>query len=145
MGVRYSPAQRRRLALKAKKRGIEAVAKQAGVKPGTVRGWCAEFGVGIGTGGSNQPMAAPVHGLDLPTTPAAGLDDSAGSKNVQGMGELIDKAGESLSCELSAWLTDAEGGELASERLGEVISDWETEHGTLTAEELDAARTQLFG
>ncbi|MCY3961006.1 MAG: hypothetical protein OXG34_04985 [bacterium] len=61
------------------------------------------------------------------------------------MGELVDKAGESLSCELSAWIADAEGRELASERLGEVISDWEAEHGKITAEELEAARAQLFG
>ena len=61
------------------------------------------------------------------------------------MDELINKAGGSLSCELSAWLADAKGRELASERLGEVISDWEAEHGEITAEELDAARAQLFG
>lgn len=92
MGVRHSPAQRRRLAIKAKRRGVDV-----------------------------------------------------GSENVQGMDELVEMAGESLSCELSAWLTDAEGRELASERLGEVISDWEAEHGKITAEELEAARAQLFG
>ncbi len=57
---------------------------------------------------------------------------------------MIDKAGESLSCDLSALLADAKGRELASERLGEVISDWESEHGEITAEELDAARAQLL-
>jgi len=76
-------------------------------------------------------------------TNGRGVD--AGSENVQGMDELVDKAGESLSCELSAWLADAEGWELASEKLGEVISDWEAEHGKITAEELEAARAQLFG
>ncbi|MCY3910980.1 MAG: hypothetical protein OXF99_05670 [bacterium] len=76
-------------------------------------------------------------------TNGRGVD--VGSENVQGMDELIDRAGESLSCELSAWLADAEGRELASERLGEVISDWEAEHGEITAEELEAARAQLFG
>lgn len=145
MGVKHSPAQRRRLALKAKKRGVEAVARQAGVKPGTVRDWCAEFGVGIGTGASNPAATAPLHEVDLTTTAAASLDDYTGSKNLQGMDELVEKAGESLSCEFSAWLADAEGRELASERLGEVISDWEAEHGPITAEELDAARAQLFG
>ncbi len=145
MGVRHSPAQRRSLALKAKKRGVEAVAKKAGVKPGTVRDWCAEFGVGIGAEGGSQAAAAPVHEIDLLSTPAPVPDNNSGSENLQGMDELIDKAGESMSCELSAWLADAEGRELASEKLGEVISDWEAEHGKITAEELEAARAQLFG
>ena len=145
MGVRHSPAQRRRLAFKAKRRGVEVVAKKAGVKPGTVRDWCAEFGVGIGAEGRNQPAAAPVHEVDLLSIPAPAPDDISGSENVQEMDELVDKAGESLSCELSAWLADAEGREHASERLGEVISDWEAEHGKITAEELEAARAQLFG
>ncbi|MCY4162662.1 MAG: hypothetical protein OXE93_00355 [bacterium] len=33
----------------------------------------------------------------------------------------------------------------ATKKLGETISDWETEHGKLTADELATARTQLFG
>jgi len=40
-------------------------------------------------------------------TNGRGVD--VGSENIQGMDELVDKAGESLSCELSAWLADAEG------------------------------------
>lgn len=78
-------------------------------------------------------------------TNASGSGVGAGSENAPGMGELVAKAGDSLSCELSAWLADAEGRELSSERLGEVICDWEAEHGKITAEELEAARAQLFG
>ena len=145
MGVRHSSAQRKRLALKAKKRGVEAVAKEAGVEPGTVRDWCAEFGVGVGTRGSGQAATAPVHEVDLLEAATCGRDDFADSNDVQDMGGLVKKAGDALSCELSAWLADADSRELASKRLGEVISDWEAEHGTITAEELDEARAQLFG
>ncbi|WP_419923744.1 hypothetical protein [Candidatus Poriferisocius sp.] len=143
--MRHSSAQRKRLALKAKKRGVEAVAEQAGVKPGTVRDWCAEFGVGTGTRGSNQAAAAPVHEVGLLGAATSGLGDFADSNNIQDMGGLVEKAGDALSCELSAWLADADGRELASQRLGDVVSDWEAEHGAITAEELDAARAQLFG
>ena len=70
----------------------------------------------------------------------SGLDDFADSNNIQEMDGLVKKAEDALSCELSAWLADADSRELASKRLGEVISDWEAEHGTITAEELDEAR-----
>ena len=145
MGTRRSSAQRKRLALKAKKRSVDAVAEQAGVKPGTVRDWCAEFGAGIGTRGSSQAATAPVHEVDLLEAATCGLDDFADSNSIQDMGGLAERAGDALSCELSAWLGDADSRELASKRLGEVISDWEAEHGTITAEELDEARAQLFG
>ncbi|WP_420431804.1 hypothetical protein [Candidatus Poriferisocius sp.] len=143
--MRRSSAQRKRLALEAKRRGVDAVARQAGVEPGTVRVWRAEFGVGIGTRGSSQAAAAPGHEVDLLEAAACGLDDFADSNSIQEMGGLVKKAGDALSCELSAWLGDADSRELASKRLGEVISDWEAEHGAVTAEELDEARAQLFG
>ncbi|MCY4516684.1 MAG: hypothetical protein OXB99_05535 [Acidimicrobiaceae bacterium] len=133
------------MALKAKKRGVEAVAKQAGVKPSTVRDWCAEFGMGIGTRVSSQAATAPVHEVDLLDAATSGLDEFADSNNIQEMDGLVEKAGDALSCELSAWFADADRRKLASKRLGEVISDWEAEHGTITAEELDGARAQLFG
>ena len=118
---------------------------QAGVEPGTVRGWCAEFGVGVGTRGGGEAAVAPVHEVDLLEAVDCGLDDFAGSSHVQDMGGLVEKAGDALSCELSAWLGDADSRELASQRLGEVVSDWEAGHGAITAEELDEARAQFFG
>jgi len=41
------------LGVEGQKRGDEAVAKKTRAKPGIVRDWCAEFGVGIGAEGSN--------------------------------------------------------------------------------------------
>ncbi len=76
---------------------------------------------------------------------ASGHGVDAGSANAHRMDELVDRAGDALSCELSAWLADAKSRELATERLGEVVSDWEAEHGKITGEELEAARAQFFG
>ena len=73
------------------------------------------------------------------------IDGSDGRENGQGLDGLIERAGAALADELSLWFDDAEGRESASEGLGEVISDWEDEHGSFTPKELKAARTQLFG
>lgn len=142
MGIQHSPGQRKRLALKAAKQGIEAVAAQAGVKPGTVRAWCAEFDVGAGAG--SPAAATPLHVAGSPRAASDGPASLPTPEPVQGVGDLIDKAGDALACELSSWLADAESRELASEQLAEVISDWEAEHGALTVQELEAARAQLF-
>lgn len=144
MSERHSPSQRKRLALKAKDIGVEAVARQSGVKPGTVRAWRAEFGLGAGTGGSVQALAAPPPEVDLRDAANVSRGSSTGSENVDDIGDLVEQASDALSLELSSWLADDEGRERASERLGELISDWEAEHGELTAQELEAARTQLY-
>ena len=52
-------------------------------------------------------------------------------------------AAEADEQNVSAWLADAARRQLASRGLGDVIADWEAEHGTFTEDELAAARTRL--
>jgi hypothetical protein len=52
-------------------------------------------------------------------------------------------AAEADEQNISAWLADAARRQLASRGLRDVITDWETEHGTFTEDELAAARTRL--
>jgi hypothetical protein len=49
------------------------------------------------------------------------------------------QAGKSLS----AWLAEAAENKLRAEALAEFLADWETEHGTLTVDEIARAEAEL--
>jgi hypothetical protein len=60
-----------------------------------------------------------------------------------GLGDAVRDAAKRQGRGLSAWLAEAAQGKLRSEALGELLDDWEREHGEFTADELAAARTEL--
>ncbi|MCP4085438.1 MAG: hypothetical protein GY745_10365 [Actinomycetia bacterium] len=55
----------------------------------------------------------------------------------------VREAAEADAQNLSAWLADAARRRLATRGLGDVITDWETEHGAFTEQELNDARARL--
>lgn len=54
-------------------------------------------------------------------------------------------AAEADEQNVSAWMGGAARRQLAARGLGDVIADWEAEHGALSEDELAAARIRLTG
>lgn len=54
-------------------------------------------------------------------------------------------AAEADEQNVSAWMGAAARRQLAARGLGDVIADWEAEHGALSEDELAAARIRLTG
>lgn len=54
-------------------------------------------------------------------------------------------AAESDGHNVSAWLADAARRRLALQGLGDIVADWEAEHGAFTEAELEAAAARLTG
>ncbi len=52
-------------------------------------------------------------------------------------------AAEADEQNVSAWLADAARRRLAARGLGEVIADWQAQHGAFTGDELSVARAHL--
>ncbi|MCP4959497.1 MAG: hypothetical protein GY925_09545 [Actinomycetia bacterium] len=52
-------------------------------------------------------------------------------------------AAEADAQNLSAWLADAARRRLAARGLRDVVTDWETEHGAFTEQELNDAQARL--
>lgn len=61
------------------------------------------------------------------------------------LAEAIRVAAEADADNVSSWIAEASRRRLAREGLRAVIKDWEAEHGEITAEEMAAARKQLYG
>jgi hypothetical protein len=59
------------------------------------------------------------------------------------LGDAIREAAKRRGRGLSAWLAEAAQSKLRSEALGDLLDDWEREHGPFTAEDLATARRQL--
>lgn len=55
----------------------------------------------------------------------------------------VRSAAEEDELNMSAWLADAARRRLAMRGLGDVIAEWEAQHGAFTPEEIDAARRRL--
>ena len=52
-------------------------------------------------------------------------------------------AADSDERNVSAWLANAARRQLATRGLADVVAEWESQHGTFTAEELELARQRL--
>lgn len=61
------------------------------------------------------------------------------------LAEAIRVAAEANADNVSSWIAEASRRRLSREGLLAVIKDWEAEHGEITAEEMAAARKQLYG
>lgn len=76
---------------------------------------------------------------------STGFEDSCEPTDEQRLLAAVDEAGDVFAADMSSWFADTEERHRAAERLGEVISDWEAEHGTITEQELASARAHLSG
>ncbi len=61
----------------------------------------------------------------------------------ENLAEAVREAAEADALNLSAWISDAIRRRLASRGLRQVVAEWEAQHGSLTEEELSAARRRL--
>ncbi len=61
----------------------------------------------------------------------------------ENLAEAVREAAEADALNLSAWISDAVRRRLASRGLRQVVAEWEAQHGSLTEEELSAARRRL--
>lgn len=59
------------------------------------------------------------------------------------LGDAVRAAARRRGGGLSRWLADAAAAKLRAEALAELLDDWETEHGALTAAELRQAAIEL--
>lgn len=59
------------------------------------------------------------------------------------LGDAVRDAARHRGSSLSAWLSDAAAAKLRSDALADYLDDWEARHGSLTAEELAAAASEL--
>jgi hypothetical protein len=59
------------------------------------------------------------------------------------LGDAVRAAARKQGAGLSRWLADAAAAKLRSEALAEFLDAWEAEHGSLTADELATAATEL--
>ena len=59
------------------------------------------------------------------------------------LGDNIRSAAQKCGTGVSAWLADAAAAKLRSEALREFLDTWESEHGSLTVEELRRAEAEL--
>lgn len=59
------------------------------------------------------------------------------------LGDAVRGAARQRGSSLSAWLADAAAAKLRAEALADYLTDWEAEHGSLTADELAAASAEL--
>jgi hypothetical protein len=55
----------------------------------------------------------------------------------------VREAADADELNVSAWLADAARRRLAGRGLGDVVAEWETLHGTFSADELAAARQAI--
>ncbi len=59
------------------------------------------------------------------------------------LGDAVRSAAAQAGKPVSSWLAEAAASKLRAEALGEFLSGWEAEHGTLTAEEVALAEREL--
>jgi hypothetical protein len=59
------------------------------------------------------------------------------------LGEGVRRAAERQGVSVSAWLSQAAADRLRNELLGAALDDWESEHGSFTEAELNAAASRL--
>ena len=59
------------------------------------------------------------------------------------LGDAVRNAAKQAGQGLSGWLAEAAMAKLRSDALAEFLESWESEHGTLTADELAIATRQL--
>lgn len=59
------------------------------------------------------------------------------------LGDAVRAAAKRSGRGLSGWLAEAATARLRAEALAELLDDWESEHGALTAEELAKAAAEL--
>lgn len=59
------------------------------------------------------------------------------------LGDAIRDAAQRAGKGLSSWLAEAAETKLRSEALGQFLDEWESEHGPLTAAELERAEREL--
>lgn len=59
------------------------------------------------------------------------------------LAEAVREAADADAQNVSAWIADAARRRLATRGLRDVIAAWESEHGSITDEELAAARARL--
>jgi metal-responsive CopG/Arc/MetJ family transcriptional regulator len=59
------------------------------------------------------------------------------------LAEAVREAAEADAQNLSAWLADAARRRLASRGLRDVLTEWETEHGQFSEDELANARSRI--
>lgn len=59
------------------------------------------------------------------------------------LGDAVRSAAVKAGQPLSTWLAEAAARKLRAEALAELLCDWESEHGVLTAEEVARAEAEL--
>jgi hypothetical protein len=59
------------------------------------------------------------------------------------LGDAVRSAAAQAGKPVSSWLAEAAASKLRAEALAEFLAGWETEHGTLTAEEVARAEREL--
>ena len=59
------------------------------------------------------------------------------------MGDPVRSAAAQAGEPVSSWLAEAAASELRAEALAAFLSDWQAEHGALTAEEIGRAEREL--
>jgi hypothetical protein len=59
------------------------------------------------------------------------------------LGDAVRGAARGSGSSLSAWLAEAAASKLRAEALADYLEEWEAKHGSLTADELAAAASEL--
>jgi hypothetical protein len=59
------------------------------------------------------------------------------------LGDDVRGAAERAGVSVSAWLAGAAAARLRKQALADFLSDWQTKHGKITADEVAKARTEL--
>jgi hypothetical protein len=59
------------------------------------------------------------------------------------LGDAVRSAAAQAGKPVSSWLAEAAASKLRAEALAEFLANWETEHGTLTAQEIARAEREL--
>jgi hypothetical protein len=59
------------------------------------------------------------------------------------LGDAVRSAAAQAGKPVSSWLAEAAASKLRAEALAEFLTGWESEHGTLTAEEISRAEREL--
>jgi hypothetical protein len=59
------------------------------------------------------------------------------------LGDAVRSAAAQAGKPVSSWLAEAAASKLRAEALAEFLSGWESEHGTLTADEIARAEREL--
>lgn len=144
MGTRHSRPERKKWARLTQTVSIQEVARRAGVKVETVRGWRTEFSITSGTAPDQQVASSLTLGRE-----GLELDDDAGAPSIASLAsenELESDVQEAVSAYLEQnqpWFQNADQRRSDADEMRRVVADWENDHGKLTRKEKAEARARL--